>query len=70
MIFLFQSMNLPVDNLLGTFLYAVVFMGVAGLIVGLAFRYIPNRLPYAVKNALMGTTVFLSLFLWWEIIVM
>ena len=64
-----QSMTLPVDNLVGMLLYAIIFMLVAGLVVSIALRFIPNRIPYALKSAIVGISVFISLILWWNIII-
>ncbi|SDJ77005.1 hypothetical protein [Sediminibacillus albus] len=65
MTYIIESMNLPVDNFLGMFLYLLLFMAGAGLLIGLPLHFIPNRLPYEVKSALVGMAVFLSMYLWW-----
>ncbi|WP_226037339.1 hypothetical protein [Aquibacillus saliphilus] len=67
--FMIESMQLPVDNLVGILLYAIIFMIVAGIIPVLALTFIPNRLPYTLKSAIVGTIVIISLLLWWNMIV-
>lgn len=66
---LFESMVTPVDNLLGLFLYAVLFIVFTGLIMSLLLQFIPNSLSRTLKNFIIGTAVFSSLFFWWYIIV-
>ncbi|MDL4842252.1 hypothetical protein [Aquibacillus rhizosphaerae] len=67
--FIIESMTLPIDNLLGMLLYAILYMLSTGLIVGLSLRFIPNRIPYGIKNVILGFAVFLSLFIWWLTII-
>ncbi|MRH41784.1 hypothetical protein GH741_03745 [Aquibacillus halophilus] len=64
--FIKESMQLPIDNLVGLLLYAVIYMFSAGLFVVLALTFIPNRLPYAVKSAIVGIAVLVSLVFWWN----
>ncbi len=64
-----ESMTLPVDNLLGIFLYVLLFVFVAILVSFLALTFIPNKLSYTIKSTIMGTIVVVALLLWWFIIV-
>lgn len=64
-----ESMKLPVDNLLGMLLYAVLYMLCTGILVFIAFRFIPNRIPFPIKNAILGGSVFISIYVWWLTIV-
>ncbi|WP_112180661.1 MULTISPECIES: hypothetical protein [Paraliobacillus] len=66
---LFESMVFPVDNLLGIFLYAVLFVIITSLIISLLLHFIPNSLSKRLKSFILGTAVFISLFFWWSIIV-
>ncbi len=63
-----ESMATPVDNFLGMLIYAVIYMFVAGLIVGLALKFIPNRLPYAVKSLIVFIAIIISLIIWWQMV--
>ncbi|WP_138415217.1 hypothetical protein [Aquibacillus sediminis] len=62
--YIIRSMALPVDNLVGMLLYALLFMFLFGLTTVLALRLIPNPLPYILKSAIVGTSVLISLLLW------
>ncbi|QGH34307.1 hypothetical protein GI584_09870 [Gracilibacillus salitolerans] len=64
-----ESMALPVDNFLGMLLYAVIYIFVAGLVFSLALKFIPNRLPYAVKSLIVFIAIIISLIVWWQMIV-
>ena len=64
-----ETMTFPVDNLLGMFLYVLLFVVVAILGSFLALTFIPNRFSYAIKSTIMGLIVSLALLLWWFIIV-
>ncbi len=61
-----NSMAFPVDNFLGLFIYALIYMLLAGLIATLALHFIPNRIPYAIKSILVFIAITLSLLLWWK----
>ncbi|MFC4404780.1 hypothetical protein [Gracilibacillus xinjiangensis] len=64
-----ESMVLPVDNLLGMLIYAVIYMLIAGLVTTLALRYIPNKIPYGVKSIILFAAILISIFLWWQTII-
>ncbi|RCW71889.1 hypothetical protein DFR57_10572 [Saliterribacillus persicus] len=64
-----EAMKLPVDNFLGMLIYAVIYMLITGIVVSLALRFIPNRLPYTVKSMIVGIAVFISLIVWWNTII-
>lgn len=66
---LLETMVFPVDNLLGLFLYAVLFIIVTGGLSTLVLYLIPNQLGLTIKSAIVGTTVFIALLLWWYIVV-
>ncbi|WP_077622256.1 hypothetical protein [Sediminibacillus massiliensis] len=68
--YIIDSMKFPVDNLMGMFLYALLFMMAAGLIVGLALRYIPYPIPEWAKGSILAVFVFLSIYAWWEIVIL
>ncbi|GAA0293578.1 hypothetical protein GCM10008924_09350 [Gracilibacillus halotolerans] len=62
-------MTLPVDNFLGMLLYAVIYMLVTGIVFSLALRFIPNKLPYALKSLIVLIAIIISLYIWWITIV-
>lgn len=64
-----DAMKMPVDNFLGMLIYGVLFMAVTGIIVSLALKFIPNRLPYAIKSFIVFIFILFSLYLWWKLIV-
>ncbi|WP_407270966.1 hypothetical protein [Radiobacillus sp. PE A8.2] len=66
---LMESMQFPIDNLLGLFLYALLFTLIPGVIVSLTFRFIPKRLPYMLQNVVVAVSVYLGIILWWHFIV-
>ncbi|WP_117169899.1 hypothetical protein [Paraliobacillus sediminis] len=66
---LIESMETPVDNLLGLFLYAALFILITGLIMSLLLHFIPNSLSRTLKSFIVGIAVFSSLFFWWYLIV-
>lgn len=64
-----EAMALPVDNFLGMLLYAVIYMLVTGIVFSLALKFIPNKLPYALKSLIVLIAVIISLYIWWITIV-
>ncbi|WP_240468579.1 hypothetical protein [Gracilibacillus sp. YIM 98692] len=64
-----ESLEMPVDNFLGMLIYAIIFMFFAGVIALLALKFIPNRLPYGAKSAIVFAAILISLFLWWQILI-
>ncbi|QTM99185.1 hypothetical protein ERJ70_07635 [Sediminibacillus dalangtanensis] len=68
MAYIIETMTFPVDNFLGMLLYAVLFMAGAALLIGIPMHYIPYHIPYAVKNAAIGTAVFIGILIWWLLI--
>ncbi|MBB6511264.1 hypothetical protein GGQ92_000031 [Gracilibacillus halotolerans] len=64
-----EAMTLPVDNFLGMLLYAVIYMLVTGIVFSLALRFIPNKLPYALKSLIVLIAIIISLYIWWITIV-
>ncbi|WP_186580563.1 hypothetical protein [Aquibacillus kalidii] len=62
-----DAMKLPVDNLLGMLLYALIYMLITGGVVVVILKFIP--ISYGFKNAILGVAVFLSLYMWWITII-
>ncbi|SDL81835.1 hypothetical protein [Sediminibacillus halophilus] len=68
MTYIIETMKFPVDNFLGMLLYVVLFMAGAALLIGIPLHFIPYQVPYPVKNAAIGTAVFIGIFIWWLLI--
>ncbi|WP_053219914.1 hypothetical protein [Virgibacillus senegalensis] len=68
MTYIIETMKFPVDNFLGMLLYVILFMSVAALLVGIPFHFIPYQVPYAIKNAVIGSAVFIGILVWWMLI--
>ncbi|ENH97148.1 hypothetical protein J416_06862 [Gracilibacillus halophilus YIM-C55.5] len=64
-----ESMQLPLDNVLGMLLYAFLFITVAGLLTLAGLKWIPNQLPYAVKSVVVFVVVCISLVIWYQVLI-
>ncbi|MBM7573227.1 hypothetical protein [Aquibacillus albus] len=64
MSYIVESLKLPIDNLLGVFIYGVLLMLVTGLSTYFALRYIPFELSDIVKQLIIGCVVFITLLIW------
>lgn len=64
-----EAMTFPVDNFLGMLIYAVIYMLLTGIVFSLALKFIPNKLPYALKSTIVLIAIIISLYIWWVTIV-
>lgn len=63
--YIIDAMSLPLDNLLGMLLYAILCMGVMGFVTWITLRFIPYPISVGLKNSIIGISVYLGLIIWW-----
>lgn len=66
--FLLKVMEFPVTNLLGMYLYLLIFIMVAGVLTSSILFFIPKKISFAFSNSIVGLSVCIAIILWWFVI--
>ncbi|MCZ0701761.1 competence protein ComGC [Natronobacillus azotifigens] len=68
--FLLDSMQSPVNNFLGIFLYLTLLIVLTIVVVTLLLFLIPNKLTTRIKNAIIGGITFLAVVIWFYVVIL